>query len=102
MSVFQEPGITFTPEIDCEIIRGYAGGDPEPMFRLLEKKHGLSESAVAARAAVLGIDRRFIEQLELSEVSYAPRTCLRCDAVFVSRGPQNRFCPKCLHKNRAT
>lgn len=94
MAVVQKAKDQFTPEMDCEIIRGYVDGR-EAMFECFEKEHGFSRSAVIRRATALGISQHFIEQLSLSEITYSPRPCLKCDKIFLSRGPGNRLCPKC-------
>ncbi len=95
MAVARKQSSQFTPETDCEIIRGYIN-DQEAMFERLKQQHGLSRDAIAKRAALLGINRQFVEQLSLSELTYSPRSCLNCDKVFLSRGPGNRLCCKCL------
>ncbi len=87
----------FTPEIDCEIIRGYLDGRDAMIVRL-ERQHGLSQSAVLKRAAILGLNRQVVEQLSLSELTYGPRSCLACEKIFLSRGPGNRLCTRCIKR----
>jgi len=94
MTAAQKTKYQFTPEVDCEIIRGYAN-DQEATIARLKQEHGLSRDAITKRASVLGINRQFIKQLGLPEFTYGPRPCLRCEKVFLSRGSGNRLCPKC-------
>ena len=75
----------FTPELDCEIIRGYIDGR-EAMFERLENRCGLSRSAITKRAHLLGLTDRVIQQLSLSDVTYGPRSCLRCVSPPASEG----------------
>lgn len=98
MAVAYKACTDFTPQIDCEIIHWYVD-DRDAMFRRLKERYGPERAAVAERAAPLGIDQRFIEQLQISGVSYAPRKCLGCDREFFSKGPGNRFCPKCSKRS---
>jgi hypothetical protein len=85
----------FSLDIDCEIIRGYVD-DQEAMFTRLKQRHGLSRNAIKKRASALGIDRKVVEQLSLSGLTYGLRPCLRCEKGFLSRGAGNRLCPKCI------
>ena len=89
-----EAKIEFTPAIDSAIIMGYAG-DREAMFVAVGEEHGLDRDTITKRAKVLGINQAMLEQMSLSEVRFGPRSCLVCDAIFLSRGPAHRRCRKC-------
>ena len=97
MTVARKQDSQFTPDIDCEIIRGYVDGQ-EAMFEHLEKRYGLGRSTVTKRANALGINERLIQQLKLGGFTYGPRSCLDCNRVFASRGPENRLCSKCAKR----
>jgi len=88
----------FTTEMDYEIIRSYVN-DQEAMVARLKQQHGLTRIAITKRASLLGINRQFIKQFSLSEFTYGPRPCLRCEKVFLSRGPGNRLCSRCIKQS---
>ena len=90
----QRPSSSFTPEIDKRIIEGFLG-DREEMIRDLAQA-GFSRRAVLDRATTLGLTRDFLAQCKKGGVDVLVRQCLRCEQRFVSLGPQNRLCRRCL------
>jgi hypothetical protein len=44
-------------------------------------------------------DRRYDKNAGLSRKTVQKRSCLRCDTVFLSSGPENRLCEGCKNEN---
>jgi len=38
-------------------------------------------------------------EYRLIKLNIKPRTCLKCNKIFMSNGPYNRICPDCNEKN---
>lgn len=92
----RQSGARFSLEIDKRIIDGVLG-DRETMLRELAEA-GFSKKAVLDRASSLGLTRAFISRCQVGAVSAQVRRCLRCEERFVSLGPQNRLCRRCVAK----
>ena len=87
----------FTPDIDKRIIEGFLR-DRETMLGELASETGLSRTVILKRAEELGLNSTFVQQCRRADGSAVVRGCLRCDAWFVSMGPQNRLCKRCRAK----
>jgi hypothetical protein len=83
--------ITFSSEIDRQIIAGF-WGDTKAMLRLLADG-GFSRQAVLNRAEKIGLTRGRSSRPESGALLV--RECLRCDQVFVAEGHFNRICRRC-------
>ena len=35
------------------------------------------------------------QEFKLTQLGFSQRSCLRCDKIFLSQGPQNRMCDTC-------
>jgi len=57
---------------------------------------GVNEASVRAHARALGMTHEFIKQCRLSGTRPAMRTCVKCDATFLSSGIHNRLCHRCI------
>jgi hypothetical protein len=55
----------------------------------------VSEASVREHAHALGLTWGFIKQCRLSGSRPAMRTCIKCDARFLSSGVDNRLCRHC-------
>jgi len=58
-------------------------------------RDGVSKQLVTARAAKLGLTQEFIKRCRLTGTRPSLRTCIKCDASFLSAGPHNRLCRRC-------
>jgi hypothetical protein len=86
----------FEAEGDCDcdqkIIDARMAGDHElPDLA----RHGLTAEAVASRADQLRMSAAFVKKCRLSGAQPNMRSCLNCDARFVSAGSHNRLCRNC-------
>ncbi len=85
--------MSFTPEIDRQIVAGF-WGDMRAMLRLLAEK-GFSREAVLRRAEKIGLMEGRSARRPRDSASLLVRVCLRCDLVFVAEGHFNRLCRRC-------
>jgi hypothetical protein len=69
--------------------------DTEPHLLNALYRGGLSKQAVRVRAEQLGLTNEFIKGCRLTGTRPSVRTCVKCDARFLSAGPQNRLCRRC-------
>lgn len=58
-------------------------------------RSGMTSEGIQARAAQLSLTSDFIKRCRLSRAQPDLRLCVKCDARFLSAGPQNRVCRKC-------
>jgi hypothetical protein len=82
-----------TRDLDQRIIEGLVSEDTT-VFRQLSA-NGVDEASVRAHAHALGVTHEFIKQCRLSGSRPAMRTCIKCDATFLSFGIHNRLCHRC-------
>jgi hypothetical protein len=80
-------------ELDRQFIDAFIDPDQELMRALYQG--GMTTEAVNARAARLGLTSEFIKRCRLTGTRPSMRKCIKCDARFLSAGPQNRLCRKC-------
>jgi hypothetical protein len=80
-------------EVDQQIVVALV--DTEPALLKALYSSGLTEAVVNARAAKLGVTQEFIKRCRLAGTRPSVRTCIKCDARFLSAGPQNRLCRRC-------
>ena len=91
--------VSFTPEIDKRIIKGFLG-DREAMINELSRS-GFHRRAILERARNLGLSDHFIKNFHRSGTDVgdvAVRRCLGCNEPFASMGPHNRMCRRCQVK----
>ena len=69
--------------------------DIEPHLLNALYRSGLSKQAVRARAEQLGVTNEFIKNCRLTGTRPRMRSCVKCDTIFLSAGPQNRLCRRC-------
>jgi hypothetical protein len=81
------------PEVDRQIIAALIHTEPALLHALY--RTGISKEAVNARAARLGLTNEFIKRCRLTGIRPSLRKCIKCDASFLSAGPQNRLCRRC-------
>jgi uncharacterized paraquat-inducible protein A len=81
------------PEMDRRIIEALVHPD-EALLNALYRS-GMTAEAVTARAASLSLTNEFIKQCRLTGTRPGMRSCVKCDARFLSAGPQNRLCRRC-------
>lgn len=79
------------PAVDRAIIEAMIEGED---FSALYRT-GLTEKAVNDRAGKLGLTREFIKRCRLAGTRPAMRSCVKCDARFLSAGNHNRLCGRC-------
>lgn len=79
--------------LDQRIIDSLVADDTKLFDELAAR--GVSESLVREHARALGITDGFIKECRLSGSRPAMRTCIKCDAVFLSSGLHNRLCRSC-------
>jgi hypothetical protein len=80
-------------EIDRRIIEALV--HPEQHLLNALYRSGLTEETVNERAARLSLTNEFIKRCRLTGTRPGMRRCVKCDARFLSAGPQNRLCRKC-------
>jgi hypothetical protein len=82
---------------DSELDRQFIAAFLHPELDLLNALYrgGMTEKAVNAHAARLGLTSEFIKRCRLTGTQPAMRKCVKCDARFLSAGPQNRLCRRC-------
>lgn len=85
---------------DEELSRRFIAAFIHPEEGLLKALYseGMSVEAVNARAAQMGLTTELIKNSRLTGVLPAMRTCIGCDARFLSAGPHNRMCKRCLSR----
>jgi hypothetical protein len=88
-----EPEVAFTPQMDEQILRGLVE-DELALLRTMSD-HGLSASAVRARAAHLGLTQQIVLRCRLAGNWPSMRRCLACEARFLSLGSHHRLCRRC-------
>jgi uncharacterized paraquat-inducible protein A len=81
------------PEIDRRIIEALVHPEQDLLNALY--RSGLTAETVSARAARLSLTNEFIKRCRLTGTQPGMRRCVKCDARFLSAGPQNRLCRKC-------
>jgi hypothetical protein len=81
------------PEIDRRIIEALVHPDQDLLNALY--RSGVTVETVTARAARLSLTNEFIKRCRLTGTQPGMRRCVKCDARFLSAGPQNRLCRKC-------
>jgi uncharacterized paraquat-inducible protein A len=82
-----------SPEVDRQIIAALI--HPEQALLKALYSSGMTAEAVNARAARLGLTSDFIKRCRLTGTQPGLRQCIKCDARFLSAGPQNRLCRRC-------
>jgi hypothetical protein len=82
-----------TKKLDQRIIEGLVTDDSK-LFRELSQR-GVNEASIREHAHTLGMTKEFIKQCRLSGSRPAMRSCIKCDATFLSSGIHNRLCPRC-------
>ncbi len=87
------PSTPNTPELDREIVAALIHKEQA----LLDDLHrrGLTEAALNERAGQLGLTSELIKRCRLAGTQPSLRTCVKCDARFLSAGPHNRLCRRC-------
>lgn len=83
-------------ELDQRIIDCLVAGGEQQLSAL--SKDGGGEIAIRSRAKALGLTNDFIKKCRLNDGQPALRSCMKCDAVFLSWGVQNRLCRRCNPK----
>jgi hypothetical protein len=81
------------PDVDRQIIAALIS--PEQGLLKALYSSGLTAEAINARAARLGLTNDFIKRCRLTGTLPGLRQCIKCDARFLSAGPQNRLCRRC-------
>ncbi len=81
------------PALDRAIIDAFLDEENGGLRALYSR--GFSEKTVTERASRLGLTRDFIKRCRLAETRPAVRTCVKCDASFLSAGKHNRLCGRC-------
>ena len=79
--------------LDQRIIDAFISEQEEPLRELVAC--GLSSEELHERAHELGLTRDFIRACRLAGARPSMRTCMKCDASFVSAGAHNRLCRGC-------
>jgi hypothetical protein len=80
-------------EIDLRIIEALVHPEQDLLNALY--RSGVTVETVTARAARLSLTNEFIKRCRLTGTQPGMRRCVKCDARFLSAGPQNRLCRKC-------
>lgn len=93
-----QPEPSQTTSEDEELERRIIGAFVHPQPDLLKQLYQESTSvkAVNARAVGLGLTTALIRNSRLTGVLPEMRVCIQCDARFLSAGPHNRRCKRCL------
>lgn len=86
----------FTNSVDRTIIKGFLE-NRRAMFKKLATM-GFTRSAVLDRAKELGLSDQFVKKCSVGNHKVAMRTCLGCNARFLSMGVGNRLCPRCRNR----
>jgi hypothetical protein len=81
------------PAVDRQIIAALVHTERSLLDALY--REGLTAEAVNARAGQLGLTTEFIKRCRLTGTQPSLRSCIKCDARFLSAGPQNRLCRRC-------
>jgi hypothetical protein len=92
----QPTAATTTPdstEIDRQVIAALIHTEPTLLQALYCS--GITKEVVNASAARLGLTNELIKRCRLTGTRPSLRTCIKCDASFLSAGPQNRLCRRC-------
>lgn len=80
-------------EFDQEIIAALLDPESELLHALYGR--GITQKAVSERAGELGLTREIIKRCRLAGTTPAMRSCVKCDATFLSAGKHNRLCGRC-------
>ncbi|MCA9636615.1 MAG: hypothetical protein KC420_11365 [Myxococcales bacterium] len=83
-------------EIDRRIIAAFLEEDDPALEEVVP---GLSAADIRRRAVEIGLSRALVRDSRLSGDRLAMRACVRCDARFLSVGPQNRLCRACSRRD---
>ena len=86
----------FTSSIDGCIIKGFLD-NRRAMFKKLTTM-GFTRNAILHRAKELGLSDQFLKKCSIGNHNVAMRTCLGCNARFLSMGVGNRLCPRCRNR----
>jgi hypothetical protein len=78
---------------DQRIIDALVSDDPKLLGALTHG--GVTRADIDAHARALGVTDRFIKECRLSGSRPAMRSCVKCDARFLSSGVHNRLCRRC-------
>lgn len=81
------------PALDRAIIDAFLEEESGGLRALYGR--GFSEKVVTERAGKLGLTRDFIKRCRLAGTHPAVRSCVKCDALFLSAGKHNRLCNRC-------
>jgi hypothetical protein len=81
------------PEVDRQIIAALVHTERSLLQALY--RDGLTAEEVNVRAGQLGLTAEFIKRCRLTGTQPSLRNCIKCDARFLSAGPQNRLCRRC-------
>jgi len=96
MSNGNNAAVAFNSSIDGTIIKGFLE-NRRAMFKKLATM-GFTRSAVMDRAKELGLSEQFLKKCSVGNHDVAMRTCLGCNARFLSMGVGNRLCPRCRNR----
>ena len=94
------PDLTEPMGEDEELARRFIAAFVHPEQSLLKALYseGMSVEAVNAHAVRMGLTTELIRNSRLTGVMPVMRTCIGCDARFLSAGPHNRMCKRCLSR----
>ena len=81
------------PEVDRQIIAALVHTERSLLNALY--RDGFTAERVSARAGQLGLTTELIKRCRLTGTQPSIRSCIKCDARFLSAGPQNRLCRRC-------
>jgi hypothetical protein len=80
-------------ELDRRFIAAFIPTDQDLLQALYRESASVEE--VDARAARMGLTTDFVRRCRLTGTTPQMRTCVKCDARFLSVGAQNRLCKRC-------
>ncbi|HET8940189.1 MAG TPA: hypothetical protein VFN67_42400 [Polyangiales bacterium] len=80
-------------ELDRKLIAAFMSSNQDLLSALYREESSIE--AVNARAAGMGLTSELIKRCRLIGTLPAMRRCIKCDARFLSAGPQNRLCKRC-------
>lgn len=87
------PEVTFTPQMDEQILRGLVEDEVELLREM--STHGHSPKAIRARATHLGLTQQIVMRCRLAGSWPSMRVCLACELRFLSLGSHHRLCKRC-------
>lgn len=87
------PEVTFTPQMDEQILRGMVVDEVELLREMSTRGH--SPKTIRARATHLGLTQQIVMRCRLAGSWPSMRVCLACELRFLSLGSHHRLCKRC-------